>query len=83
MDNTLFIEYLVNKSKIKALSEVNNTSVETIHPQKIQHIYQFFVDSISSHPDIQKDPDMFLHFMKDNLQEFIKKFQKYSYGKNE
>jgi hypothetical protein len=84
----LFAEFLFNKTKVKALSNLQPQSVGTSEASNVltpilTEVQSIFVDCFSCDEVVKQRPEEFLWFLKQEIPSLIIKFRKLCNGKND
>jgi hypothetical protein len=84
----LFAEFLFNKTKVKALSNLQSQSVGTSETSSLltpilSEVQSIFVDCFSCDEVVKQRPEEFLSFLKQEIPSLIIRFHKLCNGKND
>ena len=84
----LFAEFLFNKTKVKALSNLQSQSVGTSEASSLltpilTEVQSIFVDCLSCDEVVKQRPAEFLLFLKQEIPSLIIRFHKFCNGKND
>lgn len=79
-NNTLYAEFLVNKSKVQVTALNHHNEVSNPFYTKLHSI---FVEFFKNDPLINNDHDKFIQFLKSQIPILISKYHKQLYEKQE